>query len=256
MEQENSLEDQTHEIIELVRQQNKWRGETTINMIASENQMSPLATKLSVSDFAHRYAEGLVGNRHYQGQKYQDAIEQKAIDLTRDLFGVEYAELRAPTATTANLAIFYGVCKRFDKYFSLSVPAGAHISFRRFGGAGCRGLEIMDIPFDPEQFNIDIELLETILVGIKPKLITLGGSVFLFPHPIEQVAKICRDTGTIIHYDASHVLGLIAGGEFQDPIKEGADIVVGSTHKTFPGPQGSLMLTNSKKLFKKMTAWF
>ncbi len=239
-------------IKQVVEGQNLWRGHQCINMIASENVMSPMAQSLAVSDFGHRYAEGVVWDRHYQGQKYQDEIEQIAIVLTQDLFDVKYAELRAPTATTANLAIYYGICKRFDKYFSLSVPDGAHISFRSFGGAGCRGLEIMDIPFNPETFNIDIELLESLLLGIKPKLITLGGSVFLFPHPIKQVAKICQDTGTIIHYDGSHVLGLIAGGEFSDPIKEGADIMMGSSHKTFPGPQGAILVTNNEKLFKKV----
>jgi glycine hydroxymethyltransferase len=236
----------------LVQAQNQWRGVECINMIASENIMSPMAHSVSSSDFDHRYAEGLVWERHYQGQQYQDEIEQIAIELTQDLFGVKYAELRAPTATTANLAIFYGVCKRFDKYFSLSVPDGAHISFRKFGGAGCRGLEIMDIPFNPETFNVDLELLESLLLGIKPKLITLGGSVYLFPHPVKQIAKICQDTKTVIHYDASHVLGLIAGGEFDNPLANGADIMMGSSHKTFPGPQGAFMLTNNEKLFKKM----
>jgi glycine hydroxymethyltransferase len=225
--------------------QNNWRGHQTLNLIASENIMSQTARSQINSDFHHRYAEGLVGERAYQGQKYQDQIEQIAIDQARILFEADFADVRAPTATIANLAVFYAFCKPGDPYFATTVPDGAHISYRKFGGAGCRKLNIHDIPYLPEQFNIDIDQFEHQILEHKPKLITLGGSVYLFPHPVHEISKICEDTNTIIHYDGSHVLGLIAGKHFQDPLQEGADLLLGSTHKTFPGPQGALIMGNS-----------
>ncbi|MBD3352271.1 MAG: serine hydroxymethyltransferase [Candidatus Lokiarchaeota archaeon] len=245
-----------HKIIKKVQtcveNQNDWRGKKTINLIASENVCSKLATSLSYSDFAHRYAEGVVFHREYQGQHYQDQIEAITIAAVKRLFNSKYADVRCPTATIGNIAIYYGLCKRGDQIFTLSVPNGAHISMRKFGGAGLRGLKIFDIPFDYDNYNIDMDLFGNLILGIKPKLITLGASVFLFPHPIEEIRKICDETNTIIHYDASHILGLIAGGKFQDPLGEGADVVIGSTHKTFPGPQGAIIITNNEDYFEKI----
>ncbi|MCP4764577.1 MAG: serine hydroxymethyltransferase [archaeon] len=235
-------------VTKCVENQNKWRGTETINLIASENSTSKTVAEVSYSDFAHRYAEGLVFHREYQGQKYQDEIEQIAINSVKKVFKCKFTDVRCPAATIANVAIYFGICKRGDQIFTLSVPNGAHISMRKFGGAGLRGLKIFDIPFDFEKYNIDMDLFGNLILGLKPKLITLGASVFLFPHPIKEIKEICEETGTIIHYDGSHVLGLIGGGEFQDPLKEGADILMGSTHKTFPGPQGAIICTNNEKL--------
>lgn len=246
----------TNEIFEAVKKcvknQNKWRGKETINLIASENTPSEAVENVSYSDFAHRYAEGVVGHREYQGQRYQDEIEEIAIERVRSLFNAKYADVRCPTATIANIAIYFGLTKRKESIFTLSVPNGAHISMRKFGGAGLRGLKIFDIPFDYNNYNIDMDLFGNLILGLKPKLITLGASVFLFPQPIREIREICDETGTIIHYDGSHVLGLISGGEFQDPLAEGAHVVMGSTHKTFPGPQGAVIMTNNQKYFRKI----
>ncbi len=232
-----------------VENQNLWRGKKTINLIASENVLSQTAESLSYSDFAHRYAEGVVYHREYQGQRFHDEIEQITIDSVKNLFGCMFADVRCPAATIANIAIYYGLCNRDDKIFTLSVPNGAHISMRKFGGAGLRGLKIFDIPFDYDNYNIDMDLFGNLILGLKPNLITLGASVFLFPHPVREIKEICEDIGTIIHYDGSHVLGLIAGGEFQNPLAEGADVLMGSTHKTFPGPQGAIICTNDENHF-------
>jgi glycine hydroxymethyltransferase len=231
-----------------VENQNLWRGTKTINLIASENVLSRTAEAMSYSDFAHRYAEGLVYHREYQGQQFHDEIEQIAINGVKSLFGCNFADVRCPAATIANIAIYYGLCNRDDKIFTLSVPNGAHISMRKFGGAGLRGLKIFDIPFDYDRYNIDMDLFGNLILGLKPNLITLGASVFLFPHPVREIKKICEDIDTIIHYDGSHVLGLIAGGEFQNPLEEGADLLMGSTHKTFPGPQGAIVCTNNEDI--------
>ncbi|PSN84167.1 hypothetical protein B9Q01_02095 [Candidatus Marsarchaeota G1 archaeon OSP_D] len=232
----------------VVSLQNKWRGSETINLIASENVMSEEATRLYVSDFMHRYAEGEVGDRYYEGVKFADEIEDLCERALKKLFGAEYVNVKPISGAQANLAVFYAFTKPGDVVMSFDLPSGGHISYREFGAAGCRGLSVVDIPYKPDSFEVDYEAFANKLKEIKDKLklITLGGSLFLFPHPVKEISKIVGeelpDQSVIIHYDAAHVLGLIAGGQFQQPFKEGAKVVSSSTHKTFPGPQGGLVM--------------
>jgi glycine hydroxymethyltransferase len=127
------------------------------------------------------------------------------------------------------------------------LSCGAHISHDYTGLAGrVLGLEVIDHAYDIDEMNIDVDKSIEIIKAVKPGIVTLGGSLFLFPHPIEELRSITEKVGAYIVYDAAHVLGLIAGEAFQDPLKEGADFVTSSTHKTFPGPQGGLIIANSK----------
>lgn len=232
----------------IVAEHNEWRGRRTLNLIASENVMSPGASALYCSDLAHRYAEGEVGDRYYEGTKYVDQLEALLEEALKRLFRCSYVNFKPISGAQANLAVFYAYAKPGDAVMSLDVPNGGHISYRWFGAAGCRGLEVHDIPYDPVRLEFLLDALRSKVRELRGrlKIITLGGSLFLFPHPVKEVAKIVREEGleqeVVIHYDAAHVLGLIAGGVFQDPLREGAQIVSSSTHKTFPGPQGGLIL--------------
>lgn len=237
--------------LEVVEEQDKWRGRETINLIASENVMSPLARSVFCSDFMHRYAEGTIGHRMYEGTQLVDVVEQFCVDLLKDLSKAEYADVRAISGALANLAVFYAFAKPGDNVMSLNVMSGAHISYREFGSAGCRGLRITDIPFDKNEMNVDVARLAEVARKVKPKIITLGGSLFLFPAPVKEVRKVADEVGAIVHYDGAHVLGLILCGKFQNPIQEGAHILSGSTHKTLPGPQGGIAATNDETMFKE-----
>ncbi|MEM0271447.1 MAG: serine hydroxymethyltransferase [Thermoprotei archaeon] len=232
----------------IVSEQNDWRGKMTLNLIASENVMSQGAASLYNSDFEHRYAEGEINERYYEGTKYVDQIEALLEEALRKLFKCTYVNFKPVSGAQANLAVFYAYAKPGDSVMSLDVPSGGHISYREFGAAGCRGLTVHDIPFDPYKLEVVLDELRGKVRTAKEKLriVTLGGSLFLFPHPVREIATILReeapDQDVVIHYDAAHVLGLIAGGVFQDPLREGAQVVSSSTHKTFPGPQGGLIL--------------
>jgi glycine hydroxymethyltransferase len=232
----------------IVREQNQWRGKKTLNLIASENVMSPGAESLYNSDFAYRYAEGEVNDRYYEGTRYVDQVEALLEDALKRLFRCSYVNFKPISGAQANLAVFYAYAKPGDAVMSLDVPSGGHISYREFGAAGCRGLVVHDIPYDPVALEVMYEGLRAKVRELRDKLriVTLGGSLFLFPHPVNQVVKILKeeapDQDVVVHYDAAHVLGLIAGGVFQDPLREGAQVVSSSTHKTFPGPQGGLIL--------------
>ncbi|VUT27545.1 MAG: Serine hydroxymethyltransferase [Candidatus Syntrophoarchaeum sp. GoM_oil] len=214
----------------------------SLPMIASENVTSGIVKKLLMTDFGHRYAEGLVGERFYQGCKYIDIIEREAIASTKKLFEAEHVNVQPISGVNANIAAFFALTEPGDGIMTLNVPTGGHISHAKYSAAGIRGLVNYDHPFDEKQMNIDPDKMVKRMREVKPKIVLFGASVFLFPHPVKEARDVADEVGATIVYDGAHVLGLIAGGEFQDPLREGADVVTGSTHKTFPGPQGAIIL--------------
>ena len=228
-------------IKELTKEHHKWM-EDSINLIASENITSTTVREALASDLSHRYAEGLPCERLYEGCEYIDTIENLAIDLSKRLFNAPHANVQPNSGVVANLASFFALTKPNDLLMALNVPVGGHISHAEVSAAGIRGLRILSHPFDNEKMNIDADAMKKEIIKNKPKVVLLGGSLFLFPHPVEEAREAADEVGAKVMYDGAHVLGLIAGGKFQDPLKEGADLLVGSTHKTFPGPQGGIML--------------
>ncbi len=215
---------------------------TALPLIASENVTSNTVRMLLASDLSHRYAEGEVGSRFYQGCKYIDEIEEKAITLARALFAAEHVNVKPISGVTANLAALFALTAPRDRMMALSVPNGGHISHSKVSIPGMRDLELFTFPFDAHEMNIDTELMVKKIGEKKPKLLLFGASLFLFPHPVAAAREAADELGARIVYDGSHVFGLIAGKKFQDPLREGADVVASSTHKTFPGPQGALIL--------------
>ncbi|MHC1635972.1 MAG: serine hydroxymethyltransferase [Candidatus Methanospirareceae archaeon] len=232
-------------IVEAVRKHHELY-KNALPMIASENITSRTARMLLASDLSHRYAEGEVGERFYEGCEYIDEIEERAIRYAKLLFKSEHVNIKPTSGVNANIAAFLALTSPSDKIMALSVPAGGHISHSRYSAAGIRDLRVVEHPFDIEEMNIDADAMVKEIKRNKPSLILFGGSLFLFPHPVAEAKEAAEEVGARIMYDASHVLGLIAGGKFQDPLREGADVVTGSTHKTFPGPQGAIILCNKE----------
>jgi glycine hydroxymethyltransferase len=216
----------------------------SLPMIASENVLSPLCREMLITDFHGRYAEGTPGKRYYEGCLFFDNVELKAIELAKKLFKCNYADVRPTAGTTANLAILKALIKPGETATVLDLANGAHISFGKWGAAGVRGINLVSYPFNDEEMNIDIDGAVKLIKTVKPKLALNGRSVFLFPSPIKELAEAAHEVGAYLIYDAAHVLGLIGGKQFQDPLREGADIMSGSTHKTLPGPQGGMILSD------------
>jgi glycine hydroxymethyltransferase len=235
--------------VEYLRKQAMKNNEFFANslpMIASENVLSPLCREMLISDFHGRYAEGTPGKRYYEGCKYFDNVEEKAMELAKKLFNCDYADVRPTSGTIANLAILKALIKPGEPATVLDLANGAHISFGKWGAAGVRNIDLISYPFNDEEMNIDIDGSIKLIKRVKPKLALNGRSVFLFPSPIKEIAEAAHDVGSYLIYDAAHVLGLIAGKQFQDPLREGADVMSGSTHKTLPGPQGGMILSDHK----------
>ena len=244
-------------LIEASRNHEYYRDVECINLIASEGLKSPAVSQmLSLSkDLECRYAEGendLEGHvkmRHYQGQKYMTNIENFATDLMKSLFKSNWADVRLISGTHANLATFKGLslAAKNRKMVVTPLSCGAHISHDYAGLAGAvLGLENINHVYSIEELNIDADRSADVIRAAKPGIVTFGGSLFLFPHPVKELKAVADEVGAYVAYDASHVLGLIAGGVFQDPLNEGADFITSSTHKTFPGPQGGVILGNAK----------
>ncbi|MEB3806649.1 MAG: serine hydroxymethyltransferase [Desulfurococcales archaeon] len=240
--------------------QNKWRLLESINLIASENVMSPLALKAYTSDFMHRYAEGKPFKRYYQGARYIDELEVATADFIASRIGAVGVELRPTSGTLANAAVFRVLAEPGDKATIAPVQAGAHVSHTKFGTLGALGIRQVDLPYDEENMNVDIDGAIRIIEKEEPKFVVLGGSVYLFPHPVKEIADAAHSVGAKLVYDAAHVFGLIFGGAWRNPLTHGADVMTASTHKTFPGPQGGLIAFAEKDLYKRVSKtifpWF
>ncbi len=240
--------------IDYIRKQARLNNEFFANslpMIASENVLSPLCREMLITDFHGRYAEGTPGKRYYEGCEIFDRVEEKAIELAKQLFNCKYADVRPTSGTTANIGVLKALIKPGETACVLDLANGAHISFGKWGGAGVRGINLVSYPFNDKEMNIDVDGAVKLIKKIKPKLCLNGRSVFLFPSPIKDLAEAAHDVGAYLVYDAAHVLGLIGGKQFQDPLREGADVMNGSTHKTLPGPQGGMILSDHNKSTEK-----
>ncbi len=248
---------------ELLQKHHKWFQES-IPLIASENVSSPAVRETLASDFGHRYAEGWPGERVYAGCVYIDQVELLCIDLMKKLFNAEFVDVRPISGVVANLVVYTAFTQPGDVMMALSIPCGGHITTgkKELGGtAGAvRGLDVQYLALDYKELNVDVDetkkrVQKLVNEGKPPKLVMFGASVFPFPHPVKELAETLHSVGATVGYDAAHVAGLIAGGTFQDPLREGADFVSLSTHKTLFGPQhgGVLSWNKHAEAVKKAT---
>jgi glycine hydroxymethyltransferase len=251
------------DIEQILAQGQLWRQTQTINLIASENTPSEAVRRVQVSDLMGRYAEGHPNQdgqvrRYYQGTGPIDQIELLAEQEVKALFGARQADVRPISGNASNTALALGWLRGGDTIIANSNDAGGHISH---GAAGVFGRRIQNrgqslkvgsekfvnlhyLPLTPDHYHVDAARTVELIEQVSPQIVILGKSLFLFPEPVEEIAAACKAHGIPLLYDGAHVLGLIAGRQFQDPLREGATWLTGSTHKTFPGPQRGVILGN------------
>lgn len=241
-------------IFQALETHQKWFA-NSIPLIASENVPSPAVREAIISDFGNRYAEGWAGERVYAGCTYIDEVEIICFNLAKRLFDAEFADVRPVSGVCANLTVYSAFTNPGDTIMALAIPNGGHISAARkeFNGTAglVHGLNVEYFAFDRENWNIDVDktkekIKKLSVEGKKPKMAMFGGSLFLFPHPVKELSEFLASEGIFVCYDSAHVSGLIAGREFQSPLKEGADAMTLSTHKTLFGPQGGTVLSWNK----------
>jgi glycine hydroxymethyltransferase len=251
--------------LDMMRAQEKWRLEDSINLLPSENMSSPQVRALLSSDFGHRYTlpvnaeyAGEFLENSYRGTRLTTEVELKAEEVAKEVFGAKHACVQPMGGHIAALITIVSTTKRGDALVAVPPEFGGYDGYGQEYIPDILGLRSIKMPFDQDAYNIDVESVVSTIRSKKPKLVILGASFLLFPYDMKPVREACRSAGSTLVYDGSHVLGLIAGGEFQKPLKEGADILYGSTHKSFFGPQGGLILTNSdamNKSIRKNLTW-
>src|SRR5579875_296777 len=228
---------------ELLAQHTRWR-ESCLNLIASENIVSPSVADILNSRLEGRYADFAGTDLHarkYRGGREVVELEELCATQVRDAFGAEACELRAISGHTAGNAVIMGLCSPGDLVLEVSQEGGSHRLGAKLTQARLIELRTAFLPFDPEAFNVDVRGAREMIARTRPRLVILGSSTFLHPHPVAALADVCAESGATLVYDASHVMGLIVAERFQLPLQEGAGLVFGSTHKTFFGPQGGLI---------------
>lgn len=230
-------------ILEMVRGHEQWRGRECINLIPSENVTSPAVRSLLSSELGHRYT---ARDSFYMGTRFLDEIEHYGEEIAKTLFRSETADLRPLSGHVADWVFLASFAKPNQKMVCVSSADGGYSGFGEKGLSRLLKLEMLSFPFSKEKMNIEVKEAAEIVLKEKPSVIVFGQSMFLFPHPVRELSKIAREVGAVVGYDGSHVLGLIAGGKFQDPLREGACALFGSTHKTFFGPQGGIILADEK----------
>lgn len=247
----------------IVQKQDEWRGHQTINLIASENTQSAAVRELQNNDFMARYAEGHPNregevNRYYQGTKYIDEIETMARLEMIELANAKQADVRPISGNNSNTAIALAYLRGGDTVIVNSTAAGGHISHNTVGVFGRRiqnrgrslsltaekPIPLHFFPLAEDMWHLDVQKSIDLIEQVTPRMIVLGKSLFLFPEPLKEISEVCKAKGIPVLYDAAHVLGLIVGGQFQDPLREGATWITASTHKTFPGPQRGVIVSN------------
>ncbi len=242
-------------VLAAVARNEEWRGRRCLNLLAPEALTSPTVRALLSAEVGTRAAEGHIGpvNRWFAGTQHIDEIEALCIELLKKAFRSRYADHRLVASMIGNMAVYTALTEPGDIIMSITQPFGGHSSNRVDGPAGVRGLKIVDIPFDPVELEVDLDLFRKVAPLVRPKVVALGASMTLFPFPIQAISDIVSEWGGRIFFDGAHQLGLIAGGQFQDPLREGASVMTGSAGKTFSGPQSGIIVWDDSHLTVPLT---
>lgn len=226
-------------IEDLVKRHEEWRS-NCVNLIPSENVMSPKAHAALNSDLGHRYTSP---DKFYTGTKYIDQIIEEGEKLAKEVFECKFADLRPLSGHVADLALLMAF--KGKSMACLNALEAGYPGISSENAPSVLEIKVHYLPYIQEEANIDLEGSIELIEDKKPELVILGGSFIPLPYPVAEISETAHKNGAVVAYDASHVMGLIAGKRFQQPLAEGADIMMGSTHKTLPGPQGGIILGNS-----------
>lgn len=231
------------QLLSLIDEHERWRGRECVNLIPSENVMSPAVRALLSSDLGHRYTSR---SEFYMGTRFIDEIELYGEALAKDVFGAETADLRPLSGHVADLIFLSCFTKPKDAFLCISPNDGGYPGIWEEGLSRFLRLRAVSFPFSKKAMNIKIDEARDLILKREPSVVLFGASLFLFSHPVEELVDAARKVGSHVGYDGSHVMGLIAGRKFQDPFREGAHALFGSTHKTFFGPQGGIVLADEE----------
>ena len=216
-----------------------------IELIASENFVSPAVLKAQGSVLTNKYAEGYPGRRYYGGCEYIDVIEQAAIDRAKELFGAEYANVQPHSGSSANLAVYRAFLNVGDRVLGMDLSQGGHLTHGSPVNFSGQSYEMHAYGVDPVTELIDYQALEAQAEAVKPKMIIAGASAYSRTIDFERIGQIAKKVGAIYFVDMAHIAGLVAAGLHPNPVPY-ADVVTTTTHKTLRGPRGGLILAKAQ----------
>ncbi|WP_340115772.1 aminotransferase class I/II-fold pyridoxal phosphate-dependent enzyme [Pelagibius sp. 7325] len=224
------------------------------NLNPATNVMNPRAEAVLAAGLGSRPSLGYPGDKYEMGLEAIEEIEVIAAELAAEVFRARYAEIRVASGALANLYAFMATCRPGDAIIAPPATIGGHVTHHAAGCAGLYGLTTHPAPVDADGYTVDLEGLRKLAEDVRPKLITLGGSLNLFPHPVKAVREIADSVGAKLLFDAAHQCGIIAGGAWGDPLAEGAHLMTMSTYKSLGGPAGGLIVSNDADLAEKLDA--
>ena len=226
------------------------RQKRNLELIASENIVSPAVMAAMGSALTNKYAEGYSGKRYYGGCECVDVVENIAIDRACKLFGAKYANVQPHSGAQANLAVYFALCEVGDTILGMNLNEGGHLTHGSPVNMSGKNYNFVPYGID-ENGYLDYEELEKLAKENKPKLIVAGASAYPRVIDFERISNIAKSVGALLMVDMAHIAGLVAGGVHPSPVPY-ADVVTTTTHKTLRGPRGGLILTNNEEIAKKI----
>lgn len=224
------------------------------NLNPATNVMNPRAEAALSRKLGSRPSLGYPGDKYEMGLEAIEEIEVIAAELAAEIFDARYAEIRVGSGALANLYGFMALTKPGDTIIAPPAAIAGHVTHHAAGCAGLYGLTTLDAPVDAANYSLDLPALRALALQYRPALITVGGSLNLFPHPVRDVRAIAEEIGAKVLFDAAHQCGMIAGKAWPNPLAEGAHLMTMSTYKSLGGPPGGLIVTNDAAIAQKLDA--
>jgi glycine hydroxymethyltransferase len=242
------------ELLRLVRENRRLHDTDGINLNPASNVMNPRAEALLAAGLGPRASLGWPGDKYEMGLQAIEQVEVLAAGLASQVFDAPYAEVRVGSGALANLTVFMASCRPGDTIIAPPDAIGGHVTHHADGAAGLYGLRTLAAPVDADGFTVDLDGLRALARRERPKLITLGGSLNLFPHPVAEVRAIADEVGARLMFDAAHLSGMVAGRVWPNPLAQGAHVMTMSTYKSLGGPPGGLIVGQDAALFERIDA--
>lgn len=242
------------ELDRLVAENRQIHDRDCVNLNPATNVMNPRAEAMLSAGLGSRPSLGHPGEKYEMGLEAIEQIEVIAAELAAEVFGARYAEIRVPSGAIANLYAFMATCEPGDTIIAPPASIGGHVTHHAGGSAGMYRLHTIPAPVDADRFTVDVRALRDLALEHRPRMITIGASLNLHPHPVASLREVADEVGAVLLFDAAHLCGLIAGGAWPDPLEQGAHVMTMSTYKSLGGPPGGLIVTNEPEIAERLDA--
>ncbi|USG61485.1 aminotransferase class I/II-fold pyridoxal phosphate-dependent enzyme [Sneathiella marina] len=239
-------------IDQLIHRNREIHEKDCFNLNPATNVMNPRAEAALSAGLGSRPSLGYPGDKYEMGLEAIEEIEVICAELCAEVFQANYAEIRVASGALSNLYGFMAVCQPGDHIIVPPASIGGHVTHHKGGCAGLYGLNIHEAPVNADGFTVDVAGLRNLARTVQPKLITIGGSLNLFPHPVSEIREIADEVGAKVLFDAAHQCGMIAGRAWPNPLAEGAHLMTMSTYKSLAGPAGGLIVSNDAKIAERL----